>query len=68
VGKKCKDNPEDLQTLHPGIIPFSREIFIERDDFMEAGHPKKYFRLAPGNMVRLKVHTFIKCDEVIKDE
>ena len=48
-------------------IPFSREIYIEQDDFME-NPPKKYFRLFPGNEVRLKNAYFIKCEEVIKDE
>jgi glutaminyl-tRNA synthetase len=60
------NNPEDE---HAGIreIPFSREIYIERDDFME--HPaKKYFRLAPGQMVRLKAAYIIQCDKVIKDD
>lgn len=47
-------------------IPFSREIYIERDDFME-NPSKKYFRLAPGQMVRLKSAYIIKCDEVVKD-
>lgn len=47
-------------------IPFSREIYIEKDDFME-NPPKKYFRLFPGNEVRLKHAYFIKCEEVIKD-
>ena len=44
-------------------IPFSREIYIEQDDFME-NPPKKYFRLFPGNEVRLKHAYFIKCEEV----
>lgn len=48
-------------------IPFSREIYIEQDDFME-NPPSKYFRLFPGNEVRLKHAYFIKCNEVIKDE
>lgn len=48
-------------------IPFSREIYIEQDDFME-NPPSKYFRLFPGNEVRLKHAYFIKCEEVIKDE
>lgn len=48
-------------------IPFSREIYIEQDDFME-DPPKKYFRLFPGNEVRLKHAYFIKCEDVIKDE
>jgi glutaminyl-tRNA synthetase len=48
-------------------MPFSREIFIEREDFME-DPPKKYFRLAPGQMVRLKSAYILRCDQVIKDE
>ena len=47
-------------------IPFSRELYIERDDFREVA-PKKYFRLAPGQMVRLKSAYIIKCEEVVKD-
>src|SRR5678809_1011516 len=60
-----ENNPEDPGS---GIrqLPFSKEIFIERDDFME-NPPKKYFRLAPGQMVRLKSAYIIKCEEVIKD-
>ena len=48
-------------------IPFSAELYIEREDFMETP-PKKYFRLAPGQMVRLKSAYIIKCEEVVKDE
>ncbi|EGG33456.1 glutamine--tRNA ligase/YqeY domain fusion protein [Paenibacillus sp. HGF5] len=48
-------------------IPFSREIYIEQEDFME-DPPSKYFRLFPGNEVRLKHAYFIKCTDVIKDE
>ncbi len=61
-----ENNPEDP---HAGIrkISFGKEIFIERNDFME-NPPKKYFRLAPGQMVRLKSAFIIKCDEVIKNE
>ncbi|HJV19530.1 MAG TPA: glutamine--tRNA ligase/YqeY domain fusion protein [Sediminibacterium sp.] len=60
-----ENNPEDEQG---GIreVPFSREIYIERDDFMEVA-PKKYFRLAPGQMVRLKSAYIIQCEEVMKD-
>ncbi len=60
-----ENNPEDLST---GLrdIPFSRELYIEKDDFMEIPS-KKYFRLAPGQMVRLKSAYIIKCEEVIKD-
>jgi glutaminyl-tRNA synthetase len=47
-------------------MPFSGELYIEEEDFME-NPPKKYFRLAPGQMVRLKSAYIIKCDEVIKD-
>ncbi|WP_420488736.1 glutamine--tRNA ligase/YqeY domain fusion protein [Paenibacillus caui] len=57
------ENPE----MGSRQIPFSREIYIERDDFME-NPPSKYFRLFPGNEVRLKHAYFIKCNEVIKDE
>ena len=61
-----EDNPEDENTTFREI-PFSREIYIEQEDFME-NPPKKYFRLSPGRMVRLKSAYIIKCDEVIKDE
>jgi glutaminyl-tRNA synthetase len=47
-------------------VPFTREIYIEREDFMEVA-PKKYFRLAPGQMVRLKSAYIIKCDDFVKD-
>ena len=49
------------------MLPFSREIYIERDDFMEAP-PRKFFRLAPGREVRLRYAYFISCHAVIKDE
>jgi glutaminyl-tRNA synthetase len=48
-------------------IPFSRELYIEREDFME-DPPAKYFRLSPGNEVRLKYAYIIRCEKVIKDE
>ncbi|MGN6417615.1 MAG: glutamine--tRNA ligase/YqeY domain fusion protein [Pseudobacter sp.] len=60
-----EDNPED-PTAGSREIPFSRELYIEKEDFMEVA-PKKFFRLAPGQMVRLKSAYIIKCDEVIKD-
>ncbi len=63
---KSENNPEDL-TAGEREVPFSNELYIEREDFME-DPPKKYFRLAPGQMVRLKSAYIIKCDEVIKDE
>jgi glutaminyl-tRNA synthetase len=47
-------------------VPFSRELFIERDDFMEVPSPK-YFRLAPGQEVRLRYAYFVKCTDVVKD-
>jgi glutaminyl-tRNA synthetase len=60
------NNPED-----PGAgkrqIPFSREIFIEKDDFLE-NPPKKFFRLAPGREIRLKYAYYIKCVDVIKND
>lgn len=59
-------NPE-VPEMGVRQIPFSRELYIEQDDFME-DPPKKYFRLFPGNEVRLKHAYFIKCEEVIKDE
>ncbi|MET0464413.1 MAG: glutamine--tRNA ligase/YqeY domain fusion protein [Chitinophagaceae bacterium] len=62
---KSENNPEDPST-GDREIPFSSEIFIEREDFME-NPPKKYFRLAPGQMVRLKSAYIIRCEEVIKD-
>ena len=60
-----ENNPED-ENGDKREVPFSKEIYIEKDDFMEVA-PKKYFRLAPGQMVRLKSAYIIKCDEVIKD-
>ncbi len=48
-------------------LPFSRELWIEREDFME-NPPKKFFRLAPGGLVRLKSAYIIRCDEVLKNE
>lgn len=59
------NNPED-ESAGKRMVPFSREIFIEQDDFME-NPSKKYFRLAPGQEVRLRYAYFIKCEEVIKD-
>ena len=61
-----EDNPEDPNTGYRDI-PFSRELYVEQEDFME-NPPKKYFRLAPGQMVRLKHAYIIKCEEVVKDE
>ncbi len=59
------NNPEDASAgTRP--VPFSREIYIERTDFMEEP-PKKYYRLAPGTEVRLRYSYLIKCEEVVKD-
>lgn len=59
------NNPED-EDAGTRMIPFSREIYIERDDFRE-DPPRKYFRLAPGAEVRLKHAYYITCEKVIKD-
>lgn len=61
------ENNTEAETVTTRHIPFGREIFIERDDFME-NPPKKYFRLAPGQMVRLKSAYIIKCEQVVKHE
>jgi glutaminyl-tRNA synthetase len=60
------NNPEDPE-MGTRQVPFSREIYIERDDFMEEP-PKKFFRLAPGREVRLRYAYFVTCTDVIKDE
>ena len=59
------NNPED-ESAGTRKIPFSRELWIEREDFME-NPPRKYFRLAPGREVRLRYAYFITCTEVVKD-
>ena len=59
------NNPED-PNAGKRKVPFTRELFIERDDFMESP-PPKFFRLRPGGEVRLKYAYIIKCDEVVKD-
>ena len=63
---QSENNPEE-ETITYREVPFSRELYIERDDFME-NPPKKFFRLAPGAMVRLKSAYIIRCDEAVKDE
>ena len=60
------ENNAENEAMGTRQIPFSREIYIEQDDFME-NPPNKYFRLFPGNEVRLKHAYFITCQEVIKD-
>lgn len=59
-------NPEDPNSAHR-MVPFTRELYIEQDDFME-NPPKKFFRLSPGGEVRLKYAYIIRCDEVVKNE
>lgn len=61
-----ENNPEVEGGEGERSIPFSNELWIEREDFME-NPPKKFFRLAPGLMVRLKHAYIIKCDEAVKD-
>lgn len=60
------NNPED-ESMGTRKVPFSRELYIERDDFME-DPPRKFFRLAPGREVRLRYAYFVTCTDVIKDE
>jgi glutaminyl-tRNA synthetase len=62
---KSENNPED-DKAGTREVPFSNELYIEREDFME-NPPKKFFRLAPGKMVRLKSAYIIQCNEMIKD-
>jgi len=59
------NNPEDA-SAGTRKLPFSRELYIEREDFME-DPPKKFFRLAPGREVRLRYAYFVTCREVVKD-
>jgi glutaminyl-tRNA synthetase len=59
-------NPED-ETMGSRKVPFSREVYIERNDFME-DPPRKFFRLGPGKEVRLKGAYFVKCEDFKKDE
>lgn len=62
---ETENNPEDPEAgKRP--LPFTRELWIEQDDFME-NPPPKYFRLSPGGMVRLKSAFIIRCDEAVKD-
>lgn len=60
------NNPEDLNA-GTRKVPFSKVLYIEKDDFMETP-PKQFFRLAPGREVRLRYAYFIKCESVVKDE
>jgi len=58
--------PHDVPLEGSRMVPFSRELYIERDDFME-DPPADFFRLAPGREVRLRYAYFVRCDEVVKD-
>jgi glutaminyl-tRNA synthetase len=60
------NNPEDA-SAGTRKVPFSRELYIEREDFME-NPPKKFYRLSPGKEVRLRSAYFITCTDVVKDE
>jgi glutaminyl-tRNA synthetase len=62
---ECVNNPED-PAAGTRKVPFARELWIERDDFME-DPPSKFYRLSPGREVRLRYAYFIKCEEVVKD-
>lgn len=62
---ETENNPED-PAAGKRTMPFCREVYIEQEDFME-NPPKKFFRLAPGQMVRLKSAYIIRCEEVVKD-
>jgi len=62
----CINNPED-PSMGMRKVPFSRELYIEQDDFQE-NPPKKFYRLSPGKEVRLRYAYFIKCEKVIKDK
>jgi glutaminyl-tRNA synthetase len=59
------NNPED-QSKGKRLVPFSRELYIEREDFME-DPPKKFFRLSPGSEVRLRAAYIIRCESIVKD-
>lgn len=63
---ECINNPED-PSMGTRLVPFSRVLYIEREDFREDA-PKKWFRLAPGREVRLRYAYFMTCVDVIKDE
>ena len=63
---EAENNPEDA-SMGTRQVPFSRVLFIEREDFLE-DPPKKFFRLAPGREVRLKHAYYITCDRIVKDE
>ncbi|CAN5434626.1 glutamine--tRNA ligase/YqeY domain fusion protein [soil metagenome] len=63
----AENNPEQEDHGGTRVLPFSRELWIEREDFMEVA-PKKFFRLGPGLMVRLKSAYIVKCEDFVKDD
>jgi len=63
---ECINNPED-ESYGTRQVPFSRELYIEQEDFME-DPPKKFFRLAPGREVRLRSAYYLTCNDVVKDD
>ena len=63
---EVENNPEDAQA-GTRLVPFSKELYIERDDFMENPPNARFFRLSPGGNIRLKSAYILRCDEVIKD-
>ena len=66
--EQCEiENNRNVESMGTRMVPFSRELYVEKEDFMEVP-VKKYFRLFPGNEVRFKGAYFITCNEVIKDE
>lgn len=66
--EECElENNKEVEEMGTRMVPFSRELYVEREDFMEVP-VKKYFRLFPGNEVRFKGAYFITCNEVVKDE
>jgi glutaminyl-tRNA synthetase len=66
--EECEiENNKEVESMGTRKVPFSRELYVERDDFMEVP-VKKYFRLFPGNEVRFKGAYFITCQEVVKDD
>jgi glutaminyl-tRNA synthetase len=62
---EAANHPQD-ESAGTRLIPFSKELYVERDDFME-DPPRKFFRLGPGREVRLRFGYFITCDEIVKD-
>lgn len=64
---EAQDYPHDVPKTGTRIVPFSRELYVDRDDFME-DPPKKFYRLSPGREVRLRFGYLITCNEVVKNE